>query len=783
MGQWTTFHHAKWFLLVGVVQKVITFCVNQTMVLFTSPEVFGRAAVQLELLLSTLLFISREGMRMAAVRQNLRGLTDVLRVVNSSWLPPIVVLAFTTFIAIFHRSFVPTEEMKVIYMYSGAAFIECLGEPFYNVYQSSLYISPKLTAETTALFARSMTTFITVAYFDMGIEGFGLAQLSYAITYLVVLVLHLPGLTITDEHGNNLALSIRSFLPGSVEPHAPQAGEIISSSRSLDFRWPDSSMLRLAATLTASSLLKHLLTEADKIALTLTASSYNQGVYAVTNNYGSLAARILFLPLEDASRLSFSKLAVGFRQQVTAFYTRNANYGRKCCSLDEQGNSTTTTSSASSGKDSRPEANHTSSSQGGTPHSHKRSGNGDGSEGARTRSSRTKGAKKVGPVLRTSVPADELDAGSGPIDEMHTRASESLRGMLDILLNLLRIVFFVGVIFCVFGIPYVPVAVKFVLGQKWDTVETVQSLSAYCLYILVLGVNGISESFVQSVSPSSSFAALNVGLLVSSAAFIAAAVWAVPRYGTAGIIIANVIGMAVRIISNARHILRLFAHPISFFDITRKYRDASSNRDICVVAVVDSMTPASDKKDCAGVRSQTGAGAGAGAGAGVRAQTGAGAGAGAGVRAEIEAGHRVAHLDPTSLPCISKPSIISAIVPPITWCFAVVLAIVVVHLSANHYHSVTTTTITSSGLMAAQEYGQRALLKALVGHLAVGGATGLAFCAFSFAIAPGQSVREAKLWMARKLRRSPSSCNYALSNSSSIPAESSSSPRHKGKVE
>jgi hypothetical protein len=46
---------------VTVVQKVITFIFNNLIVRQTNPQIFGVAAVQLELLLSTMLFLSREG--------------------------------------------------------------------------------------------------------------------------------------------------------------------------------------------------------------------------------------------------------------------------------------------------------------------------------------------------------------------------------------------------------------------------------------------------------------------------------------------------------------------------------------------------------------------------------------------------------------------------------------------------------------------------------------------------------------------------------------------------
>jgi hypothetical protein len=59
---------AKWSFVLAIVQRLVTFTANQGMLRLAGPEVFGVAAIQLELLLSTLLFLSREGLRLAVVK-------------------------------------------------------------------------------------------------------------------------------------------------------------------------------------------------------------------------------------------------------------------------------------------------------------------------------------------------------------------------------------------------------------------------------------------------------------------------------------------------------------------------------------------------------------------------------------------------------------------------------------------------------------------------------------------------------------------------------------------
>ena len=84
-------------------------------------------------------------------------------------------------------------------------------------------------------------------------------------------------------------------------PRRPAAGGAPSS-------WFDARLSKLALMFTAQSFVKHLLTEGDKIVLSFAASLYDQGVYALAQNYGSLVARLALGPLEESARVLFSKM-------------------------------------------------------------------------------------------------------------------------------------------------------------------------------------------------------------------------------------------------------------------------------------------------------------------------------------------------------------------------------------------------------------------------------------------------------------------------------------------
>jgi len=80
------------------------------------------------------------------------------------------------------------------------------------------------------------------------------------------------------------------------------------SPRMLQIKRPsDPELLQLALTMTSQSVVKLVLTEGDKLILSWFSPLEDQGGYAIAVNYGSLVARIVFQPVEETSRLYFSK--------------------------------------------------------------------------------------------------------------------------------------------------------------------------------------------------------------------------------------------------------------------------------------------------------------------------------------------------------------------------------------------------------------------------------------------------------------------------------------------
>ncbi|WVQ98672.1 hypothetical protein IAU59_005803 [Kwoniella sp. CBS 9459] len=293
---------ARALVLLQLLSRLLTFGLNQTLLRLASPAVFGTAAIQFDLVCSSILFLSREGIRNALLRtkaplasaatandhdgrktrlweRQIHALSIVplqLGLVISSIIVTIYLKTsdeLTTSQPTFHLS---------LALYILGSLIELVVEPLYiRVHRSD---PPKLNVRVQA-------------------EG------GMAITRAVVTV---SCLVVMGE-----SKALLGFAVGQV------AGAVWLAVRYLrEFRWDIGGLLwvksvpgekrfnpqtlSLAIANTGQSFVKHLLTEADRIAVARISPLDDQGGYAVAMNYGSLIARIVFQPLEESLLLHYS---------------------------------------------------------------------------------------------------------------------------------------------------------------------------------------------------------------------------------------------------------------------------------------------------------------------------------------------------------------------------------------------------------------------------------------------------------------------------------------------
>lgn len=102
---------------------------------------------------------------------------------------------------------------------------------------------------------------------------------------------------------------------------------------------------------------------------------------------------------------------------------------------------------------------------------------------------------------------------------------------------------------------------KLMLGSRWDP-SIYYIVSAYCYYIPVLALNGITEAFVSTTAGRLQLQTQGLWLILCSITFFATSyiLLEVGHYGVKGIIWANIISMCMRCTWSYRYIKKYFTH-------------------------------------------------------------------------------------------------------------------------------------------------------------------------------------------------------------------------------
>ncbi|KAG6253472.1 hypothetical protein E4U24_008240 [Claviceps purpurea] len=310
---------ASLLILLQVTSRLVTFVANQLLLRYLTAPLLG-LATQLEVYYLSVLFFSRESLRVAIQRQGKQTVhhaekagkdaaksqqqaasRDDQAIVNLGFLAiglGIFVSIGLGWLYLAHGVSDSTRQTTphlttALYLYGIASFIELLSEPCFVLMQTRLAFGTRATAESVATFLRCIVVVGSAVWasgrgVSLGLLPFALGQLTYGTALLVVYLIS----------GYGLASSCGfSLLPHPVSTD----GDFIAS-------YLYRPTLRLAGSMMAQSLFKHLLTQGDTFLISLFSTPEIQGNYALANNYGGLIARLLFQPVEESSRSYFSNL-------------------------------------------------------------------------------------------------------------------------------------------------------------------------------------------------------------------------------------------------------------------------------------------------------------------------------------------------------------------------------------------------------------------------------------------------------------------------------------------
>ena len=303
---------ATFMVLLQIGSRAVTFALNQILLRFLSPQLLG-VAVQLELYIISTLYFSRESLRIATQRRSDGG---VQAAINLSYL---AIIAGLPIGAVLAHLYLKTNFPNVPYLATAlrineiAVMVELISEPGFVAVQQNMLYKTRAAAEATAVIMKTMATagFVFWSRYngtDLGVLPFAAGELAYSSSLTLVYLSQ----TVSVARLKSFTLLPRRIMSRCVRP--PQNGKcafidlFCSPDNHYVFSLFSMPLLYLSASLYLQTGIKWLLTEGDKLLVSAFATLEDQGMYAVSANYGGLIARMLFRPIEDSSRNLFARL-------------------------------------------------------------------------------------------------------------------------------------------------------------------------------------------------------------------------------------------------------------------------------------------------------------------------------------------------------------------------------------------------------------------------------------------------------------------------------------------
>ncbi|CAO3690407.1 unnamed protein product [Rhizopus stolonifer] len=432
---------ASYLIMLQFISRMLTFSLNQIVLRYTTPDAFGIASVNLELLASTILFISREGFRTVLTRSS----KNQQQIINLAYIPAGLGLFTTTLCCGYYLHTITSSDSAAypyygtsVVLYGLASFLELSVEPLFILALNKMHFQLRVGVEGTAVILRCLVTFGLTLFGkpEYSVLSFALAQFVYGST----IMLGYFGYFMYKEK------SLNNLLPRKIK----------DDDKKSEY-WFEKTLLHLGITMTKQSLLKHVLTEGDKMLISILSTDKDKGVYGFVVNYGSLIARILFQPLEETARTFFSKIL---------------------------------------------------------------------------------------------------------IDKQDSTARETA---LNVLMTFMRFHILLGFLFIFFATNYTNTLVDLLAGSTWSTKSNApQVLAFYCIYVPFMGINGITEGFVQAVATKQDLSRLSYFMTLFSACFMVSGFVFMYWFdlGAVGLILANMVNLSIRVIYSWNYIC-------AYFDISK----------------------------------------------------------------------------------------------------------------------------------------------------------------------------------------------------------------------
>jgi len=295
-------------MITQVMFRMVTFAMNAFVLRHISRDVLGLVNVRLNLLDDTIMFLSKEGFRLACLSH--KGKEGWQKVVNLMWLTVPVSIFWSLIFYYVWTAFLPSPSSDLLEQYHQAVLIvavsgvgQMLAEPPWVAGQVLMFVRLRVVMDTVWVMTRVIVLCLAVTYMPDKVVvvwawGHALAGLLYVLGYYFAFYIIIK---INRDHSDyNKAVNYHFPFTSVLELLPSWPGQFSVNQE----QWT------VATSFLGQGVVKQLLTEGERYVMTIFSllTLSEQGIFDVISNLGSLAARFIFRPVEESAYFFFSQL-------------------------------------------------------------------------------------------------------------------------------------------------------------------------------------------------------------------------------------------------------------------------------------------------------------------------------------------------------------------------------------------------------------------------------------------------------------------------------------------